>query len=105
MSLVLEEGAALREQLGEALHSEGIDWRPFFVPMHQLPHLSKCRAVGRQTDECPETERLAAGGLNLPSSCMLDEATVRRIGKVVSRLIDPASAVGAQVGMPGISVG
>ena len=87
-SIVLGERCRLsREDLCSALYSQGIDWRPFFVPMHQLPHLSKFRTVGREDEHCPVSERLGARGLNLPSGCSLDEATVRWIADRVVRLV------------------
>ena len=87
-SIVLGEKCRLsREELCSALHSQGIDWRPFFVPMHQLPHLSQFRTVGREDERCPVSEYLGARGLNLPSGCSLDETTVRWIGERVATLV------------------
>lgn len=86
--IVLAEGFPLsREALSKALRQVGIDTRPFFVPMHDLPHLSSFRQVGRENDMCPQATRLGQQGLNLPSSCNLDEATVRWIGAEVSRIV------------------
>ena len=79
-----------RAAFGSALQSQGIDWRPFFVPMHQLPHLSKFRTVGKDAEHCPVSELLGARGLNLPSGCSLDEPTVRRIANTVARIITAA---------------
>ena len=87
-SIVLGDECRLsRADFGSALHSQGIDWRPFFIPMHQLPHLSKYRTVGRDVDRCPVSERLGARGLNLPSGCLLDEPTVHRIANTVAQIV------------------
>ena len=86
-SIVLGQSCRLsRTDFGLALQEHEIDWRPFFVPMHQLPHLSKFRMVGRDGESCPVSERLGGRGLNLPSGCALDEPTVRRIADTVARI-------------------
>jgi perosamine synthetase len=86
-SIVLGESCELsRADFGLALQSRGIDWRPFFVPMHQLPHLSGFRTVGRDTEHCPISDRLGARGLSLPSGCTLDEPTVRGIAHNVAEI-------------------
>ena len=87
-SIVLGDACRLsRTEFGSALQSQGIDWRPFFVPMHQLPHLSKYRTVGKETEHCPVSELFGARGLNLPSGCGLDEPTVRGIANTVARIV------------------
>jgi perosamine synthetase len=87
-SIVLTDECRIgRDELMAGLHSRGIDSRPFFIPMQQLPHLRAYRAVGRQGAGCPEAERLGARGLNLPSGPHVDEATVRYIGSVVKELL------------------
>ena len=82
-----EESKLSRDQLAAALRGHEIDSRPFFIPMHQLPHLSRYRTVGRNADGCPVSERLSVGGLNLPSGCTLDEATVQHVAETVRRLL------------------
>jgi len=83
-SMVLGEGCKIsRADFGSALLSHGIDWRPFFVPMHQLPHLSAFRTVGKDSESCPVSEQLGMRGLNLPSGCALDEASVHRIADTI----------------------
>lgn len=68
-----------REALMNILREKGIDTRPFFVPMHQLPHLASYRTVSREGEKCPQAEWLGARGLNLPSGPHIDEVTVQRI--------------------------
>jgi perosamine synthetase len=87
-SIVLGDECKLsRADLGAALIGKGIDWRPFFVPMHQLPHLSGFRTVGKDADNCPVSERLGARGLNLPSGCSLDKPPVRRVADTVAQIL------------------
>ncbi len=91
-SIVLGDRYKLsRDEFCTALHQQGIDWRPFFIPMHQLPHLSHFRTVGAQEENCPNSERLGARGLNLPSGCSLDETTVRWIADRVVKLVSAGS--------------
>lgn len=85
--IVLSEDFPLsRDALCEALRQAGVDTRPFFVPMHELPHLAGFRQIGRDNDACLHATRLGQQGVNLPSSCNLDEATVRWIGAEISRI-------------------
>lgn len=85
-SVVVRPASLLgRQTIIAALAAEGIDSRPFFVPMHQLPHLAAFRTAGAAGDACPQAEWLGASGINLPSGANLDEATVRYIASVVLR--------------------
>jgi len=86
--LVLTDNCHItRQELADGLRRHGIDSRPFFVPMHQLPHLAGFRRVGREEDACPVAERLGARGLNLPSGCSLEESTVRQIASTIVQII------------------
>jgi len=91
-SFVLPPDSPLkRDEFMVALRNRGIDSRPFFVPMHQLPHLARYRAVGRDGEGCPQASWLGAKGLNLPSGPHLDESTVRRISDVIKDLLQCVS--------------
>ncbi|MBE7480978.1 MAG: DegT/DnrJ/EryC1/StrS family aminotransferase [Polyangiaceae bacterium] len=68
-----------RDAVASMLKAAGIDTRPFFVPMTELPHLSRYRAVGVEGPGCPVAARLGSRGLNLPSGCSLSEADVDRV--------------------------
>lgn len=50
------------------LKEDGVDTRPFFHPMHELPPFKQFRAVHAEGDGCPVAERLARTGMVLPSS-------------------------------------
>jgi len=60
------------------LKQRGIDSRPFFVPMSQLPHLSSFPAWGAEGRGCPVAAEMASRGFNLPSGCSLERADVER---------------------------
>jgi len=88
ISMVLGPECKLaRQDLAQALREHEIDSRPFFIPMHQLPHLNQYRVVGREDESCPQSERLSAQGLSLPSGCVLDDATVRYVAETVRQLV------------------
>jgi hypothetical protein len=72
-----------RQPLMHALQQRGIDSHPFFIPMHQLPHLSGCRTVGRAGVEYPQAERRGTQGLSLSSGCQLDGNAARRVTEAV----------------------
>ena len=56
-----------RDELIAKLANGGIETRPFFYPMHSLPMYSDFN----KKEQFPVSERLAANGLNLPSSATL----------------------------------
>lgn len=62
----------------DQLKERGVDTRPFFVPMSQLPHLSGYRAVGTRSDDCPVSDDVARRGFNLPSGSGLEQEQVER---------------------------
>jgi perosamine synthetase len=74
-SVLLEPGFGRdRDAVREGLREQGVDSRPFFVPLHELPPY-------RTGSDFPVTTRLAGSGINLPSGTGLtaDEiATVCR---------------------------
>lgn len=85
--LILESNCPIsRGDLGEQLISNGIDWRPFFVPMHQLPYLSGYKKFGKGIDDCPISSQISEQGLNLPSGCNLAESTVTKIAQIIKSL-------------------
>jgi perosamine synthetase len=78
MTSALVPAGVDRDHVARAMREAGIDSRPFFVPMTELPHLKHHRAVGRAGEGCPVAADLSRRGLNLPSSCTLVEEDVRR---------------------------
>lgn len=72
-----------RDELMLALAEQGIETRPFFVPLHRLPPFaSRSRARG---EELPVTDRLAAEGLNLPTFSAMRDADVEEVAAAVRR--------------------
>ncbi len=55
-------------EIASRLMKDGIDTRPFFHPMHELPPFKQFKAVHAEGDGCPVAERLARTGMILPSS-------------------------------------
>ncbi len=60
--------------LAARLRDQGIDTRPFFVPMHELPTFRSALALA-----LPQADRLAGRGLNLPMAASLDADCVSGI--------------------------
>lgn len=72
-----EEYGKSRDALMSHLAKEGIDTRPFFIPLHTLPpYREKSRERGEQLDV---TVGLATSGINLPTYTAMDEATIDKI--------------------------
>jgi perosamine synthetase len=66
-----------RDELAAALADQAIETRPFFMPLHQLPPF---REASRQRgEELPQTLRLGASGLNLPTHAGLTDDDLGRI--------------------------
>jgi perosamine synthetase len=72
-SLLVEPAFGLdRDQVRERLRARGIDSRPFFVPLHELPPY-------RTTAPFPVATRLARSGINLPSGTGLEPSEIATI--------------------------
>lgn len=81
-SLVLQEGGGERRaRIMERLERDhGIETRPFFVAMHQLPMY--------QSEIClPNTEFLSEHGINLPTYSGLSDAEIDEISEAVSHCV------------------
>lgn len=87
--VVIEPSRAARDEVAEKLGQRGIETRPFFVAMADLPHLGGLRRAGRASDDCPVSARLSRTGLNLPSGGDLREEDVDRVCRAL------LSAIGA----------
>lgn len=72
-----------RDLLMSHLLDQGVETRPFFYPMHQMPPY---RDPGHAT--YPITTRLAAQGLSLPSSTNLTRADVAHIARVLEECLE-----------------
>lgn len=91
-SVVLGTGSPLSaDELAHELRMRGIDTRPFFIPMSQLPHLAKFRRVGRTGEGCPIALHLSKSGLNLPSGTALLHDEVVEIASTLRSLLTQAT--------------
>lgn len=75
--LINDEFGITPGKLAERLKEQGIETRPFFYPIHQMPPYKKPGVL-------PVAERLSAKGINLPSSVNL---TQEMVGRVVQSII------------------
>lgn len=85
-ALVTDEFACSRDAVMTGLRAEGIDTRPFFIPLHTLPPF---RQESKARGEClPETERLASLGFNLPTYPALQRGDIAKICVIIRRLAE-----------------
>lgn len=88
ISVVLDDQLrSSREDLCASLRAKGVDTRPFFIPMSELPHLTSYRTVGVSGPECSVAMKLSRHGFNLPSGCGLSRGQVRRVCDALKGLI------------------
>jgi perosamine synthetase len=76
-----------RDEIATELARYGVDTRPFFVPLGEMPPYRGARRVGRDGERTPVAERLSRSGLNLPTSTTMDRDTVAYIGRVLRELL------------------
>ena len=67
-----------RDGLAAHLESCGIETRPFFIPVHEMPPYR-----GDDSPPLPVTRRLAAQGMNLPTYAGLSDGEVDRVVEAV----------------------
>lgn len=72
MCSILLDDPAKRDPLREYLRSKGIETRPFFYPVHQMPMYHRLQAH-------PVAESLSQRGMNLPSYPGLTEQDIKAI--------------------------
>jgi perosamine synthetase len=73
-----------RDALMAALGREGIDTRPFFKPLHRQKVLARQGIA--VPGEFPVTERIAAGGLYLPTGPVIPNDGIDRVAEALGRL-------------------
>ncbi|MEE9601166.1 MAG: DegT/DnrJ/EryC1/StrS family aminotransferase, partial [Thermoplasmata archaeon] len=82
-SVLIDEGVFKKDRnaVSAKLASDGVETRPFFVPIHQQPVLQR---MGLFTDESyPIAEMLSRRGLNLPSSTSLNEQEIEYVCQAI----------------------
>jgi len=75
------DGEASRDALLARMLEQGVEGRPFFVPMHLFPYLANTPVAG--LGALPITESIAARGLCLPSGGGLTDAEIDRSVEVL----------------------
>ena len=78
--LVTRDYGLSRDELQARLSAAGVETGRFFYPLHHMPLY---RPYSKAT--YPNAERLAAQGVNLPSSVKLSNANVREIWNLIHR--------------------
>jgi perosamine synthetase len=73
-----------RDELIAGLAEQGIDSRPFFVPVHRLPAYRE--AAQRRYTHCPLTDRLCAAGINLPTYTSMTDSQIERVAKSIKTM-------------------
>ncbi len=74
--LVSEDYPLDRNGLMNHLKENGVDSRPFFYPIHQMPPY-------RTEEEFPVADMLSATGINLPSAASLKEEEINMICEII----------------------
>lgn len=73
-----------RDDLMRRLLSNGVETRPLFYPLHQMPPYRRFAGEGAY----PNAEWLARHGLSLPSAVTLKDEDVRYVTNAVQRVLD-----------------
>lgn len=81
MCSILLDDANKRESLRHYLNEKGIETRPAFYPANTLPH---CESQG----DFPNATKLSMGGLNLPSSPVLELSDVTMVTNSISEFFN-----------------
>jgi perosamine synthetase len=75
--VVVESGEDERDRLMRELDAEGVETRPFFIPIHRLPpYLDE---QGNLVADLPVTDRLATCGFSLPTSSSFTADETQRV--------------------------
>ena len=89
MTSVLLPWWARPGEMAHRLKERGVDSRPFFIPMSELPHLAHLRRVSADGEgRCPVAASLSARGLSLPSGCGLSRAEILEAAGVLRELCE-----------------
>lgn len=78
-SIIIEEDYPLtRDELIKKLNDNGIQSRPFFMAVHEMPPYVNCR-----TGDMSVTEEIVKKGINLPSSVSLSTNEIKKVAEVI----------------------
>ncbi|MCK4787548.1 MAG: DegT/DnrJ/EryC1/StrS family aminotransferase [Desulfobacteraceae bacterium] len=70
-----------RDELTILLKENGVDTRPFFIPLHQLPPFRE-ESV-RRDEKLPITDKVSSIGINLPTYTSLTNETIEYITQII----------------------
>jgi perosamine synthetase len=70
-----------RDELMALLEEQGIETRPFFIGLHQLPPFRE--ESQRRGEKLPITDSLSSSGMNLPTYASLTDGDMERIGRAI----------------------
>lgn len=88
VTVILDAAYALpKEELIERLAQKGIDARPFFYPLSELPAYAENPHARGARERNPVAYRLSATGVNLPSSLALTRADVDTVAGALRELL------------------
>ncbi len=82
------ELAGRRDEILRRLREEGIDTRPFFVPLSEMPPYSQARTFGAVGAGTPVGRQLSTTGFNLPTSTTLTPSQVEQVIDAVRRCLE-----------------
>jgi perosamine synthetase len=72
-----------RDELMDHLAEGGIETRPFFIPLHELPPFRE--ESRRRGDDLPVTHRLSSSGINLPTFMGLTDRDIEYISDAIRK--------------------
>jgi perosamine synthetase len=72
-----------RDELAALLDENGIETRPFFIPLHKLPPFRE-ESAGRG-EHLPITDQLSESGINLPTFNQMTDAEIEYICAVIRK--------------------
>lgn len=81
-SILVEDSYGMgRDELIDKLKENGIQARPFFMPVHDMPPYRECR-----TGDMSITDDIAKRGINLPSSVGLSKDEIKKVCSVIKAI-------------------
>ncbi len=86
-TLLDPERGIQKDDLIRELRLQGIDSRPFFYPLSQLPPFCRLETARRARENNPVAYRLSPFGINLPSALSLTEEDVREVSNALRRIL------------------
>lgn len=74
-----------RDEVMARLKKQGIDTRPFFIPLHTLPPFREGSRLRKE--HLPLTERLSAIGMNLPTYSTMTDSQVDSVVQAITGMV------------------